>query len=193
MSKSVSLFLVKSGLTVYMRTGSTSGTTYAQTTCSDSNLVPGNIRNGVSIFGVTGSYICPSGYVSPAVHSAAVSAATVSGYSNAKSSAYITNGSINAASIAVYSGHYACNMSLTLNFGDGTASTKDVSGGVIVDDIVEYGKSIGGGGESHTTSYSMYCTEGGQVPGTSTYRYRFSIEFSSPRSFSSGNSYTFWR
>lgn len=56
LSKSVSLFLVKSGLTVYMRTGSTSGTTYAQTTCSDSNLVPGNIKNGVTIFGVAGSF-----------------------------------------------------------------------------------------------------------------------------------------
>ena len=54
--KSVSLFLVKSGLTVYMRTESTSGTTYAQTTCSDSNLVAGNIKNGVTIFGVTGSF-----------------------------------------------------------------------------------------------------------------------------------------
>ena len=56
LSKSVSLFLVKSGLTVYMRTGSTSGVTHAQTTCSDSNLVPGNIKNGVTIFGVTGSF-----------------------------------------------------------------------------------------------------------------------------------------
>lgn len=56
LSKSISLFLVKSGLTVYMRTGSTSGTTYAQTTCSDSNLVPGNIKNGVTIFGITGSF-----------------------------------------------------------------------------------------------------------------------------------------
>lgn len=56
LSKSVSLYLVKSGLTVYMRAGSTSGTTYAQTTCSDSNLSAGNIKSGVSIFGVTGSY-----------------------------------------------------------------------------------------------------------------------------------------
>ena len=56
LSQSVSLYLVKSGLTVYMRTGSTSGTTYAQTTCSDSNLSAGNIKNGVTIFGVTGNY-----------------------------------------------------------------------------------------------------------------------------------------
>lgn len=56
LSKSVSLYLVKSGLTVYMRTGSTSGTTYAQTTCSDSNLSAGNIKSGVTIFGVTGNY-----------------------------------------------------------------------------------------------------------------------------------------
>lgn len=114
-----------------------------------------------------------------------------SGYT-AKDSTTITNGNINAASIGVYSGHYACNMSLTLNFGDGTTRSADVSGGVIVDDIVNYGKSLGGG-ESHTTSYSMYCSEGGQVPGTSTYRYRFTIEFSSPRNFSAGSSYTFWR
>ena len=39
-----------------MRTGSTSGTTYAATACSDSNLKATNIKKDVEIFGVKGSY-----------------------------------------------------------------------------------------------------------------------------------------
>ena len=56
LSKSVSLYLTSSGLTVSMRTNSASGTVYAKTTCSDANLTAGNIKDGVTIFGVTGSY-----------------------------------------------------------------------------------------------------------------------------------------
>lgn len=79
-----------------------------------------------------------------------------SGYT-AKSATTITNGNINAASIAVYSGHYACNMSLTLNFGDGTTRSADVSGGVIVDDIVAYGQALGGGC-NHSSMGKWYYT-----------------------------------
>ena len=56
LSKSVPLYLTSSGLTVSMRTNSASGTVYAKTTCSDANLTAGNIKDGVTIFGVTGTY-----------------------------------------------------------------------------------------------------------------------------------------
>jgi hypothetical protein len=45
----------------------------------------------------------------------------------------------------------------------------------------------------HPNRYTLYCTEAGQVPGSSTYRYRFSIEFSTPQSFSKNSSYYFYR
>ena len=56
LTKSMALYLTSSGLTVTLRAGSSSGTAVASKTCSDANLVAGNIKSGVSIFGVTGSY-----------------------------------------------------------------------------------------------------------------------------------------
>ena len=56
LSQPIALYLTKSNLTVSMRTGSESGTTYASITCSDSNLKKSNIKSGVEIFGVTGEY-----------------------------------------------------------------------------------------------------------------------------------------
>ena len=66
-SKADTWYLTTSGLTVSMRYGSNSGTSYAQATCSDANLTAGNIKNGVTIFGVTGTYspsITPSSDIS---------------------------------------------------------------------------------------------------------------------------------
>lgn len=56
LTKSAALYLTSSGLTVTMRNGSTSGTAVAKATCSDNNLVASNIKNGVTIFGVEGTY-----------------------------------------------------------------------------------------------------------------------------------------
>ena len=56
LTKSTALYLTASGLTVSLRQGSTSGTVVAKQTCSDSDLVAGNIKDGVTIFGVTGTY-----------------------------------------------------------------------------------------------------------------------------------------
>ena len=56
LTKSAALYLTPSGLTVTMRNGSTSGTAVAKATCSDDNLVPANIKDGVTIFGVRGDY-----------------------------------------------------------------------------------------------------------------------------------------
>ena len=53
LSKQIALTLSPSGLTVYLQHNSTS---VAKATCSDANLVAGNIKSGVTIFGVTGSY-----------------------------------------------------------------------------------------------------------------------------------------
>ena len=47
--------------------------------------------------------------------------------------------------------------------------------------------------DPHPTAYALYCTEGGQVPGTSTFRYKFTMEYSSAKSFSAGNTYNFYR
>ena len=52
LTKSASLSLSASGLTVYLKHG---GANVAKTTCSDANLVAGNIKSGVTIFGVTGT------------------------------------------------------------------------------------------------------------------------------------------
>ena len=51
-------YLVANGLTVSLKSenSTSSGNVYAATTLSDSNLVAGNIKSGVSIFGVSGSY-----------------------------------------------------------------------------------------------------------------------------------------
>ena len=59
------LYLVKNGLTVDLKSAnsSSSGTIYGTTTCSDSNLKAANIKNGVTIFGVTGSYSGSSGTI----------------------------------------------------------------------------------------------------------------------------------
>ena len=56
LSKSIQCTLTASGLTVSLRHGGTSGTEVAKKTCSDANLAAGNIKSGVTIFGVTGSY-----------------------------------------------------------------------------------------------------------------------------------------
>lgn len=52
------LYLVKSGLTVTLKdqNSASSGSSFASITCSDGNLAAGNIKSGVSIFGVTGTY-----------------------------------------------------------------------------------------------------------------------------------------
>lgn len=55
-SKSQTLYLTASGATVTLRTGSVQGDQQAVITCNDANLVAANIKNGVSIFGVTGTY-----------------------------------------------------------------------------------------------------------------------------------------
>ena len=44
----------------------------------------------------------------------------------------------------------------------------------------------------HPNSLSMYCTEGGQVPGTSIFRYKFTVEASSDWGYVSGKSYPFY-
>lgn len=54
------LYLIRSGLTVSLRSGGEGGTERAKTTCTDSNLVAANIKSGVSIFGVTGTYSGPT-------------------------------------------------------------------------------------------------------------------------------------
>lgn len=112
-----------------------------------------------------------------------------SGYT-AKSATTITDGNINASSIAVYAGHYACNMNLTLNFGDGTTRLADVSGGVIVDDIVEYGKSLGGGGSSGPTNHTgFYITVTQNAGGSKTVTCSVTYPASSsvPSFFSNGS------
>ena len=53
LTKDVALTLSTDGLTVFLNHGSTS---VAKATCFDGNLAPGNIRGGVEIFGVTGTY-----------------------------------------------------------------------------------------------------------------------------------------
>lgn len=52
------LYLVNSNLTVSLKSenSTSSGTVYAQKTLTDSNLAAGNIKSGVTIFGVTGNY-----------------------------------------------------------------------------------------------------------------------------------------
>lgn len=52
------MYLVKNGLTVMLKstTATTGGQVYAKTILSDANLVAGNIKSGVTIFGVAGSY-----------------------------------------------------------------------------------------------------------------------------------------
>ncbi len=52
------MYLVKNNLTVSLKSANSisSGQVYATTTLSDANLVAGNIKSGVSIFGVSGSY-----------------------------------------------------------------------------------------------------------------------------------------
>jgi len=50
------LYLTTSGLTVSLRTDSEGGTVRAKVTCKDNDLVAGNIKSGVNIFGVTGTY-----------------------------------------------------------------------------------------------------------------------------------------
>lgn len=50
------LYLTTSGLTVSLKTDNEGGTVRARVTCSDSNLTAANIKNGVTIFGVTGTY-----------------------------------------------------------------------------------------------------------------------------------------
>lgn len=44
----------------------------------------------------------------------------------------------------------------------------------------------------HPNSLSMYCTEGGQVPGTQIYRYKFTVEASSNWGYVAGKSYPFY-
>ena len=56
LTKSAKMYLTASGLTVSLRSGSSSGTIRAQKILTDSNLKASNIKSGVSIFGVTGSY-----------------------------------------------------------------------------------------------------------------------------------------
>ena len=56
LTKSAALYLTASGLTVSLRHGSTSGAVVASQSCSDSNLTAGNIKSGVTIFGVTGTH-----------------------------------------------------------------------------------------------------------------------------------------
>ena len=56
LTKSMALFLTSSGLTVYLRAGSSSGSAVAKLALSDSNLTAGNIKKDVTIFGVTGTY-----------------------------------------------------------------------------------------------------------------------------------------
>ena len=44
----------------------------------------------------------------------------------------------------------------------------------------------------HPNSFSMYCTEGGQVPGTQIFRYKFTVESSSNWGYVAGKSYPFY-
>ena len=44
----------------------------------------------------------------------------------------------------------------------------------------------------HPNSISMYCTEGGQVPGTQIFRYKFTVEASSDWGYAAGKSYSFY-
>lgn len=138
------------------------GTDFSSTTISDGDLVPGNIRNGVNIFGVVGTY--KDRYNDVTIYSVALNGATT--FSNDKKTAYVpviataSNGSTGTATLSVVVTESYTAGQNSVNVTRGTWSTSTSSGAA----SVTYSPSAGTG-----TSKNLYVvlgTSGSDAAGT---------------------------
>lgn len=143
--------LEASNLTVSVTTGSGDNkVTHATKTCSDANLVASNIKNGVSIFGVTGSY---SG------GSSGISRMSISnGYSSEPSADY--SGSVNGGYWYIVTATPNSGSAKTLKFKTPTASYNYTPSDIRIGNISYYSSLPSGGTTLDTLATSIHANKG---------------------------------